>query len=261
LEGMDGYTLEKGGAFKRLCLEAALQVQNGRPGYGVLCDNRIGRKALHAAAGTGLWVGRPCEWPGSRPLTLEPELGLDCGGLEEWARDNVVKVLCFCHPNDDAATRAQQEETVKRLFHAARRNGLEFLLEVIPSKVAPVDDTTTAQLIEQFYAIGVYPDWWKLEPMKTPVAWANAIAAIEKHDANTRGIVVLGLDAPEAELAASFKVAASYDLVKGFAVGRTIFGDVARGWLKGETDDASAVAEMAVRFTRLSAIWDTARAQ
>lgn len=259
LEEMDGYTLDKGGAFKKLCLEAALQVQSGQSGYGILCDNRIGRKALHAAAGTGLWVGRPCEWPGSRPLTLEPELGLDCGGLEEWARDNVVKVLCFCHPSDDAATRAGQEETVKRLFEASRRNGLEFLLEVIPSKVAPVDDTTTATLIEQFYAIGVYPDWWKLEPMQTPAAWENAIAAIEKHDAHTRGIVVLGLDAPEAELAASFEVAASYDLVKGFAVGRTIFGDVARGWLKGETNDAAAVAEMAQRFARLCGIWDAAR--
>jgi len=259
LEQMDGYTLEKGSAFKKLCLEAALQVQDDRPGYGVLCDARIGRKALYAAAGTGLWVGRSCEWPGSRPLTLEPELDMDCGGLEGWARDNVVKVLCFCHPNDDAATRAQQEETVKRLHQASRRNGLEFLLEIIPSKVAPVDDTTTAQLIEQFYAVGIYPDWWKLEPMRTPAAWENAIAAIERHDAYTRGIVLLGLDASEAELAASFEVAAAYDLVKGFAVGRTIFGDVARAWLKGRMGDAAAVAEMARRFAHLCTIWDTAR--
>lgn len=259
LEQMDGYTLEKAGAFKKLCLDAALKVQDGRSGYGILCDNRIGRGALHAAAGTGLWVGRPCEWPGSRPLTLEPELGLDDGGLEEWARDNVVKVLCFCHPGDDADTRAQQEETVKRLYQASRRNGLEFLLEVIPSKVAAVDDNTTATLIEQFYAIGVYPDWWKLEPMTTPQAWANTIAAIEAHDRHTRGIVILGLDAPEDELAASFAVAASYQLVKGFAVGRTIFGDVARAWLSGKTEDLAAVAEMSRRYERLCGIWDAAR--
>ena len=34
LEEMDGYTKEKGGAFKELCLEAALKVQDGRPGFG-----------------------------------------------------------------------------------------------------------------------------------------------------------------------------------------------------------------------------------
>ncbi|MBR0716227.1 bifunctional 5-dehydro-2-deoxygluconokinase/5-dehydro-2-deoxyphosphogluconate aldolase [Bradyrhizobium liaoningense] len=260
LEEMAGYTPGKGAAFKELCLKAALQVQAGRPGYGILCDNRIGRRALHAASGTGLWIGRPCEWPGSRPLELEPELGSDCGGLDAWARENVVKVLCFCHPNDDAATRVRQEATVKRLFEAARRNDLEFLLEIIPSKVGPVDDETTAILIQQFYDIGVFPDWWKLEPMKTATAWANAISAIENNDRHTRGIVVLGLDAPETELAASFEVAAGFDLVKGFAVGRTIFGDVARGWMKGEIEDSAAVAEMAKRYQRLCSIWDEARA-
>ena len=260
LEEMAGYTPAKGGAFKELCLKAALQVQAGRPGYGILCDNRIGRDALHAASGTGLWIGRPCEWPGSRPLTLEPELGPDCGGLEAWARENVVKVLCFCHPDDDAATRAAQEATVHRLFTAARRNDLEFLLEIIPSRVGPVDDSTTATLIRQFYAAGIYPDWWKLEPLTTAAAWQQAIAAIEAHDAHTRGVVVLGLDAPEAELAASFAVAAAFPLVRGFAVGRTIFGDVARNWMQGGIDDAGAVAEMATRFARLSGIWDAARA-
>ncbi|OWK23079.1 hypothetical protein AJ87_40685 [Rhizobium yanglingense] len=139
---MAGATPEKIGRFKELCLKAALKVQGGRPGYGILCDNRLGRRALHAASGTGLWVGRPVEWPGSRPLTLEPELGPDFGGLDEWALENVVKVLCFCHPDDDAEVRASQEQTIKRLFAAARRNRLEFLLEIIPSKVGPVDDDT-----------------------------------------------------------------------------------------------------------------------
>ncbi|WP_349295155.1 5-dehydro-2-deoxygluconokinase (plasmid) [Thioclava sp. 'Guangxiensis'] len=260
LEEMEGYTLKKGGAFKELCLEAALKVQDGRPGYGILCDNRIGRHALHAASGTGLWIGRPCEWPGSRPLTLEPELGDDCGGLKEWARENVVKVLVFCHPDDDAQTWARQLDSVKKLYAASRRNNLEFLLEIIPSKVAAVTDDTTAILIRRFYAEGIYPDWWKLEPMASQTGWAKACDAIEEHDRHTRGIVVLGLDAPEAELAASFEVAAGFPLVKGFAVGRTIFGSVARDWLAGRMDDEEAVAEMATRYTRLAGIWDKARA-
>ncbi len=261
LEEMEGATPKKIGAFKELCLAAALRVADGRPGYGILCDNRLGRAALHAASGSGLWVGRPCEWPGSRPLTLEPELGLDFGGLNEWAREDVVKVLCFCHPDDTPEMRKDQEATVKQLWEASRRNRLEFLLEIIPSKVGPVDDDTTATLIRQFYEIGVYPDWWKLEPMTSRAAWANAITAIEENDAHTRGIVVLGLDAPEAELAASFETAAGFDLVKGFAVGRTIFGAVARDWMKGGIDDAAAVAAMAERYARLCAIWDKARAR
>lgn len=249
------------GKFKALCLEAAKIVAAGRPGYGILCDGRLGREALYAAAGTGLWTGRPVEWPSSRPLALEPEIGPDCGGLSEWPLDHVVKVLCFCHPDDTEATRAEQEATITRLFAATRRNRLEFLLEIIPSKVGPVDDMTSARLIRRFYEIGIYPDWWKLEPFRSDAAWSNACAAIAENDPYTRGIVVLGLDAPEAELAASFALAARHDLVRGFAVGRTIFAEAARDWLNDRIDDAKAVAQMTEKFGKLCAAWDAARAR
>ncbi len=171
----------------------------------------------------------------------------------------MVKRLCFCHPDDDPDTWAAQEATVSRLFHAARRNGLELLLEVIPSKVGPVGDDTSARIIQRFYDIGVFPDWWKLEPFRSEAAWEEAVAAIERNDANTRGIVVLGLDAPEAELAASFELAARQPLVKRVAVGRTIFGQAARDWLAGRIGDDEAVAIMADNYARLCRIWDEAR--
>jgi len=259
MEAMAGATPARIGAFKELCLAAALQVAGGRSGYGILCDGRLGRRALQKAAGTGLWVGRPVEWPGSRPLVCEPEIGPDFGGLAEWPLGQVVKALCFYHPDDPAEMKAAQEDTVLRLFHAARRCRLEFLLEVIPSKVGPVDDATTAAIIARFYDLGVYPDWWKLEPFGSDAAWAAACGAISARDPHVRGVVVLGLDAEEGALAASLALAARHDLVKGFAVGRTIFGQAARGWFAGGLDDAGAVAMMADTYERLCAVWDGAR--
>ncbi len=259
LEEMEGATPERIGAFKALCLQAALTVADGKPGHGILCDSRLGRDALFRAAGTGLWIGRPVEWPGSRPLTLEPELGPDFGGLQEWPLEHVVKVLCFTHPDDSAEMKAAQEDTVRRLFHAARRNRLEMLLEIIPSKVGPVTDETSAQVIQRFYDLGIYPDWWKLEPFATAKAWENACAAIERNDPHVRGVVVLGLDAAEADLAASFRLAARQPLVKGFAVGRTIFAEAARAWFRGEITDGAAVSIMVEKYARLCALWDAAR--
>ncbi len=260
LEAMESATPARIGAFKQLCLKAALQVSAGQPGYGILCDDRLGRDALYAAAGTGLWIGRPVEWPGSRPLTLEPEIGPDFGGLSEWPLEHVVKVLCFYHTDDDADTKAAQEATVLRLFHACRRNRLEMLLEIIPSKVGPVDDTTSAKVISRFYDLGIYPDWWKLEPFATHAAYEAACSAIKARDPHVRGVVVLGLDASEEALANSLALAAVHDLVKGFAIGRTIFGDAARGWFASRLTDAEAVQHMASRYARLCAIWDAARA-
>jgi 5-dehydro-2-deoxygluconokinase len=247
------------GQFKTLCLEAAKKAADGRNGYGILCDSRLGQNALYAAAETGLWIGRPVELPGSRPLQIEPELGVDFGALSEWPRDHVVKLLCFYHPDDDAETKARQEETVTRLFVASRRNNLDFLLEIIPSKVAECFDDTTAQIIQRFYDIGIYPDWWKLEPMINDAAWQATCLAISSNDPHCRGIVILGLDAPQSHLAASFASAAKYDLVKGFAVGRTIFGDAARAWFAGDINDQNAVDQMSNIYSSLCDLWQSAR--
>ena len=95
--------------------------------------------------------------------------------------------------------------------------------------------------------------------MKSDAAWRNACDAIAKNDAYCRGIVVLGLDAPEAELVESFEVAARFNMVKGFAVGRTIFIDVARDWMQGTITDDQAVASMAQKYRVLCDTWDAAR--
>jgi 5-dehydro-2-deoxygluconokinase len=260
LEDLPGATPDRIAQFKHICLDATLQVADGKPGYGLLCDSRLGRDALYRAAGKGLWIGRPVEWPGSRPLTLEPEIGPDYGGLSEWPLAHVVKVLCFCHPDDDAVMWKQQEDTIVRLFHACRRNRLEMLLEVIPSKVGPVTDDTTPALIDRFYKLGVFPDWWKLEPFTCDAAWEKACAMIRTHDPYCRGIVVLGLGGTEESLAASFALAAKHELVRGFAVGRTIHAAPGKAWLAGEIDDATAAAQMAGTYRRLCDAWDTARA-
>ena len=68
---------------------------------------------------------------------------------------------------------------------------------------------------------------------------------------------MLGLDAPEAELVAAFGMAAAADLVKGFAVGRTIFAATAERWLAGQIDDAAAVDDMAARFATLVRAWES----
>ena len=68
-------------------------------------------------------------------------------------------------------------------------------------------------------------------------------------------MVVLGLDAPVAELARGFEAFRGLSLVKGFAVGRTIFGDPARRWLAGEYDDAKLVDEVESNYSTIIDLW------
>ena len=109
--------------------------------------------------------------------------------------------------------------------------------------------------LEELYALGIKPDWWKLEPQASSSAWAAIEAVIAKHDPWCRGVVLLGLDAPQEELETAFTATANAPVVKGFAVGRTIFADAAEKWLAGKLSDEAAIAEMARRFEGLTEAW------
>lgn len=244
--------------FKNLALQAVDRVAQGKPGYGMLLDGRFGARALEAAADRPYWIGRPIELPGSRPIVFEgsPDVAAT---LREWPINHVVKCLVFYHPDDDAEMIARQDRQILRLFDACRATRHEFLLEIIASKHGAVDSRTIARAIDHIYGLGVYPDWWKLEPAEDEATWHAIEAAILRHDPLCRGIVLLGLSAPQDELLAGIAAAARFDLVKGFAVGRTIFHDVAAKWLSGEIGDAGAVDALAENLRVLADAWRAAR--
>jgi 5-dehydro-2-deoxygluconokinase len=249
-----GAPRERIGAFKKLAVEAAAIVAGGRPGFGMLLDGKYGREALFRAADHGFWIGRPVEEPGSRPLDFE--FGGSLGAkLIEWPLSHTIKCLCFYHPDDPPEMKARQERELLRLYDAARTIGRELLVEIIASKHGAVDDSTISTVIERIYAIGVKPDWWKLESQAGAEAWRNIANAIAGNDPYCRGVLLLGLEASEEQLAASFAIACGCKLVKGFAVGRTIFAEPARAWLAGEINDASAIDLMARSFARLCKMW------
>jgi 5-dehydro-2-deoxygluconokinase len=180
--------------------------------------------------------------------------------LAEWPVIHTVKVLALYHPDDPADLRARQDRELRRVFDACRTVGRELLVEIIASKNGPVDDHTAARALAAVYEAGVKPDWWKLEPQASAAAWEAVAAVIARHDPHCRGIVMLGLDAPQEALEASFRIAAGCDPVKGFAVGRTIFADAAKAWLAGRITDDAAVEEMAGRFAALDRAWREALA-
>jgi 5-dehydro-2-deoxygluconokinase len=246
-------------AFKLLALRAVDAVAKGDPRFGILADGRYGFDTLAKAADYPYWIGRPIELPQSRPLQFESSADV-ATELAEWPLNHVVKCLVFYHPDDPPTLREAQERQLVRLADACRKTRHELLVEVITPKGMPVDAGTIADCLQRLYALGVKPDWWKLEPSDDVAAWRNIEAVIRRNDPWCRGVVLLGLSAPIEDLLASIKVAATIPIIKGFAVGRTIFYDVARDWLAGRMGDSAAVAAMATRFDTLTKAWRIARA-
>jgi 5-dehydro-2-deoxygluconokinase len=251
-----GAPLERLHRLKQLLLQAAQRTRDehrlqGRSG--VLIDGRFGLDALAAASGSGLWIGRPVEQPGSRPLAYDGTRSV-ASTLIEWPREQVVKCLVHYHPDDEAMLRVHQEERLLELWEATRVSGHELLLEVI---VPEHSDEAVLRAVKRFYNLGLKPEWWKLAPLAAP-SWARLASLIDERDRYCRGAVILGLNQPLEALIDAF-AQATHPLVKGFMVGRTLWGDASAAWLRGDIDDAALVQRTAERYGSLVQAWRARR--
>lgn len=220
---------------------------------GVLIDDTFGQDALNDVTGTGWWIGRPVEVPASRPLELEG--GRSIGSrLISWPRSHVVKCLVFMHPQDETALWQQQSRQLDELYRACCVSGHELLIEVIPPAGSERTDSTVADAMQLIYQQGIRPDWWKLPP-QTPAGWQRISALIAKESPHCRGVILLGLDAPAAELMQAFRDSAAFPVCRGFAIGRTIFAKPSQDWLAGKLDDAGLQQQIRHNYRALTLAW------
>lgn len=245
--------------FKALALRAVDRLAKGDRRFGVLLDGRYGMRGLEAAADYPYWIGRPIELPGSCPVAFESSADV-ATELATWPANHVVKCLAFYHPDDGVELRERQERQLLRLQDAARKTRHELLVEIIVSR-GEVDSQTMSRALQRLYDLGIRPDWWKLEPAADAATWTRIQDTILRNDRHCRGVLVLGLSAPADDLISSFRIAAGTPIVKGFAVGRTIFADAAEQWLAGRMDDEAAIADLSQRLSVLVQAWRTARAE
>jgi 5-dehydro-2-deoxygluconokinase len=240
---------------KRLLLDVVTETEarlglHGR--IGLLADDRFGQEVLNEATGRGWWIGRPVERPATNPLQFDqgPSIG---SHLLTWPKEHVIKCLVQLHP-DDNANLSQNLAQIQALYEAAQMSGHDLLLEIIPAKHLPVQPDTVLRAMTLLCDMGIYPEWWKLEAMSA-AQWRAIEALIEERDPNCRGVLLLGLDAPLAELSATFVEARASRVCRGFAVGRTIFRELSRQWLAEEISDQDLVLKARGNFEALIRAW------
>ncbi|MCC7326455.1 MAG: 5-dehydro-2-deoxygluconokinase [Burkholderiales bacterium] len=247
-------------ALKRLLVAAVAETEAAlglSDCIGILCDDRYGQRALDAATGRGWWIGRPVELPGSNPV--EFDRGRSVGtALIGWPAEHIVKCLVHYHPDDPVLHRLEQEAQIRTLYDAVQASGHELLLEIIPGKGQPRTDDTVLRSLKRLYNLGIYPEWWKLEPM-SPAQWEAIDALIDDRDPYCRGVVLLGQNASIESLAAGFRDAKDSRTCRGFAVGRTIFQEPSAAWLAGTIDDAELTRRVRASFQALIDVWCSAR--
>ncbi len=245
-------------AFKTLAFRALDLVANGESRFGLLADGRFGIEALEHAADRPYWIGRPIELPGSYPVKFEasPDVATE---IATWPLNHVVKCLVFTRRDTTAAEVESQERQLLRLFDACRKTRHELLLEIIAVGDDAFRDEIVSRQMERYYNLGIFPDWWKLEPGADSAYWDKIADVIGRHDPYCRGVLLLGLAMPLDRLVQLFGNAANHPIVKGFAVGRSITNEAARKWLAGAIDDDTAIGMIGANLRILIDGWAATR--
>ena len=118
----------------------------------------------------------------------------------------------------------------------------------------PKDDSTVLRAMERFYNLGIKPDWWKI-PSPSAAAWQGISILVKQRSPHCRGVILLGLDAPLSDLEDAFRIAADFELCKGFAVGRSIFSAPSKSWLKDDISDSEFISQVKNNYLRLVNAW------
>ena len=241
--------------FKRLIARGARLALDERPQLasagGLIIDDRYGESLL-PQFDDRFWVARPVESPGQRPLAFEDGENV-LALLRRWPRRHVAKCLVAFDPDDPADLRREQVGRLVELAAACVATERELLLEIVlPAEPADGEiDRRLRAAMAEIAAAGVRPDWWKLPAPADENGWRELSATVHALDSHCRGVLVLGQDAPLEQLAPKIALAARHPVCRGFAVGRSIFGDAARAWFAGHIDDAAVVEQIASRYGAL----------
>ncbi len=227
---------------------------------GLLADSQYGAAVLEAEPAQPGWVFRALDAAGSRPV--EFVCGRDAGAeLHSWPAHHTAKLMVWSHPDDDDQLHSAQLARMAQATQACSTAERELLLELQPPAGASYQPGDLPRLMTAAYRAGARPQWWKLPPLHDPSQWEAVAAVIGEHDATCRGVLLLGHHDGWPGLVQGFEACSTVPIVRGFAVGRTIFADAARQWLTAELTDEHLVDAVAQRFAEMIEAWQSVRGE
>ena len=78
---------------------------------------------------------------------------------------------------------------------------------------------------------------------------------MQEYDPLCQGVLVLGLNVTLDALESKMKTLQSHNVIKGFAVGRSIWGKAAQDWLQKELSDEEFINIVTSKFYQLIDMW------
>ncbi len=244
--------------FKSLLFSAASKVLAVKKNLGLLVDDLYCEQFIPRIDPRSWFVARRTEVHNVTPLRFLEGPAIS-STLRTWPRQHVAKMLVYDHETDEQSLREKQLQAAVTLYQSARKTRRTLMLEPVPTPGKPVDERSTAMIMERLYAAGIKPDWWKIEPPKSAKGWDHLVRVVSEWDPYCLGFLLLGKHAGPEELAKAITMGREVDLCKGFVIGRPIFKQAAEDWFSGQIDDPAVISQVYNNYCNIIDLWDSAK--
>jgi myo-inositol catabolism protein IolC len=241
-----------------------------RPGF--LVDEQYGASpAVLAAAHPRISLAMPLEASGQDWFGFA--YGHDWRTHASFFGADHPKVLLRDNPGLDPRQRAEQADRVATISSWARREGREFIVELLvpatDEDAASVGGDTerydrevrpglTVEAMTFLQDHGVEPAIWKIEGLAARED-AERVAATARRDGRDGRCIVLGRNAPQEQLDEWLRIAAPVDGFIGFAIGRSNWWDALEDRLAGKADEDAVRRQVAANYTHFARTYLDAR--
>lgn len=242
---------------KNLIAHALKDIAASTPFSSIICDSDVQPHILELFPQEHT-IMHALESPGEIPLRFKNDPDLSQLMLQ-WPKNHGAKISLIYHPDDRYVLRGQQETTVSLLHRACRTTQHELFIELIPPAASLTTASTISHIMQRFYEIGIYPDWWQIMPPRDQRSWDSIARIISENDRYCRGVMVLGHLATLEQLPLMFDFACKQPFCKGFIISRSIFQQSLEQWFARRIDDQSLIEAVATSYQKAIDLWNEAR--
>jgi myo-inositol catabolism protein IolC len=241
-----------------------------RQSAALLIDERFGREIARAAKEEGVAFALAVEKSGQKVFQFEYGDRFR-EHIEEFDPD-YCKALVRYNPEGDRELKAVQTERLMMLSDWLQDQNPQLMVELLvpaePDQLKSVNGDTRRYdrelrpalmraAITELQAAGVQADVWKIEGLDAREESMAVAALTRSRGRDDVACVVLGRGADDATVESWLRQAAGVPGYAGFAVGRTIWWDAVRGYLKEGRDRLDCAGDITDRYRHFIDIYSS----
>lgn len=217
---------------------------------GIIVDDQFGAQVQARAMQDGVFCASSIEETNSFPIRFLK--GQEASHiLRHWPKNRAVKALIRISPQHTGEMEELQWERLLHLNQACIDWGQKLLIEMVVPASVPDAHTWVHQAIQRACSEGVQPTWWKLPPYPEIEMWRGIQDTIRRRTPHCKGILVIGQGEAWTSLANKLPNLSQVEMIRGFAIGRSIWRQAAESWFNKRMEDEAVVQQVAERYEHL----------